>query len=228
MTVSDGLREGTVTLVVPACTVSLSQAKSSTDGAGFAVVGFGVVCCAEVVGFGVVCCAEVGLPEVGWPAVCCADVPWPEVGLEVDGFVVVDVGTGFVVSRPEVGFGADVVGCADVPWPDVGWPAVGLLSDVGFAVEVGLPKVGVAEVGCEVLGSEEPGVDGFVVVAGVVAPLVGSAGVGSSDVVSPGAGASVLVGEASLADRLPSSATVMAILSRFTLASLVMISTSAS
>ena len=79
----------------------------------------------------------------------CPDVGWPVAGLPEGGVV---------------GFGADVVGCADVPWPDVGWPAVGLSSDVGFAVEVGLPEVEVAEVGCAVLGSEEPGVDGFVVV----------------------------------------------------------------
>ena len=97
--------------MVPACTVSLSQAKSPSDGAGCAVVGLVVVDCAEVVGW-----ADV---------VGCADVAWPEVGLVVDGFVLVDVGTGFVVSRPEVGF---------------------------------------AEVGCEVPGSEDPGVDGFVVV----------------------------------------------------------------
>ena len=51
------MREGTATLVEPACTVSLSQAKSSTDGAGCALV---VGCGADVVGR-----ADVGLVVVG-------------------------------------------------------------------------------------------------------------------------------------------------------------------
>ena len=51
-TLVDGFRDGRATTVVPACTVSSSQAKSSTDGAGFAVVGLVVVGCTEVVGAG--------------------------------------------------------------------------------------------------------------------------------------------------------------------------------
>ena len=50
----------------------------------------------------------------------------------------------------------------------VGLVVVGLVVEgcaevVGAGWVVSRPDVGVAEVGCEGLGSEEPGVDGFVV-----------------------------------------------------------------